>query len=240
MSSYLMNFALSMDMRSSPMGLRIKGKTKLKTFWGFISTIISLTLSVYLSSETFWKFFNRTNPIISEGSFHRSENIINFDSLNFYFSLGMLYPKSLDNPNKKYTFKNINNFEYLKYFSDFHFICSECGNTTKHKLNLCRSDEFKGMKLDFLPKSKSDFVVDNLKIMSFCLPDDFGGNIKDIDQSDYLKLVTKFNVSKDLIMKLDSSLTLFLPRSNLTLEENNVRNNTKDRRELMKNITFDK
>ena len=81
----------SVDLNASPIGLRLYGKTKVKSLVGAFCSILAILGALFLSFEQFLDFIYYRKPFISQGtvfnSASNSTTSIKFNSTDLYFAL---------------------------------------------------------------------------------------------------------------------------------------------------------
>jgi hypothetical protein len=228
--SIFANIIKSFDLLATPIGLRLYGDTSIKSVVGALISILSLLGAIFLSLDVFQDFVYYRKPDISIGTIYNTNNstAINFSSTDLYFALTIYQPNLLDLTKEKTVTKSpLNNYTDVKYFSDVNFDCIDCQeNSIKFKLNLCKVEEFDKIELDSLPRSKQKIILDIFRNFSLCIPDGLNGTINDFDYEEYQEKLKRMNLTPFEVLKLDSTLTLNVPRDNKTIQENGVKYNT--------------
>ena len=118
------NIIKKFDSITTPIGLRLDGETSMKTIAGAFFSVFAVLFALYLSLDVFQDFLYFRKPVFSYGKIYNSNNSIglNFTSRELYFSLSIYKPTLL--PDNQSNF-DINDYSYVKYFSDVNFHCIE-------------------------------------------------------------------------------------------------------------------
>lgn len=188
--------------------LQIHGDKNDKNLLGAFISIGMLALSLALSFNTFLQFVNGTNPTITSSLEYSTQNLtINYT--NFFFGISFFQPlkevRTID--------KDANDFKSIKFINQLNISCTTCEGEYLNSdaiMNLCNADQFENITLKSMSKTKSNGINSIFSTYSFCFPQDLTSIIKD-------------NV--DVNSTQESSLQLFIPVNDVSIEFTNVKQN---------------
>lgn len=188
--------------------LQIFGDKNDKNLLGAAISIGMLALSIALSFSTFLEFVNGTNPTISSSVEYSTQNLtINYT--NFFFGISFFEPyrdvRSLDS--------SANNLPAIKFINQLNISCTTCEGEYLNSdaiMNLCNPDQFNNISIKSMSAAKSKGVNSIFSAYSFCFPQELKSVIKDNNEENSLQ---------------ESSLQLFIPVNNVSIEFTAVKQN---------------
>ncbi len=188
--------------------LQVNGDKDDKNIIGAILSILLFSISISLSYSTFERFFNATHPTITTNIEYSTHNLtINHE--NFYFALSFFKPfketRSIDS--------KANDLAAMKFINQLKISCLSCDEdylNSNKLMNLCNPDQFNDLVVKSMSVSQSKDIKSIFSSYSFCFPEEIESVVKD---------------NTDDSISQDSSLDVFIPINNLSVEFTNVQKN---------------
>lgn len=202
--------AKELDLYAQNVELKIQGDPENKLLIGAFITVITSLLSIILTFPTFLDYTNRTNPGISTSIQYSTPNLT-IDYTNFFFGISFFYPLKDVREIKS----SSNDYSAIKFINQLNISCTTCEGEYLGResiMNLCNPSQFKNYTLKSMSKGKSDGINSIFSEYSFCFPSDLKSVIKDNNEENSTQ---------------DTSLQLFIPVNDVSIEFTSVKKNNK-------------